>query len=39
MIIGALTSKEYIDIENARIADLYTFLEKLEEVGIKIKNL
>jgi hypothetical protein len=31
MIIGALLSREYIDIENARIKDLYTFIEKLRE--------
>jgi hypothetical protein len=31
MVIAALCSKEYLTIENARIADLYTFLDKLNE--------
>jgi UDP-N-acetylglucosamine enolpyruvyl transferase len=31
MIIGALTAKEYITIENARVEDLYVFIEKLKE--------
>jgi len=31
MILGALASKEFIDIKNARIDDLYAFLEKLKE--------
>ncbi|NVP17106.1 UDP-N-acetylglucosamine 1-carboxyvinyltransferase [Candidatus Gracilibacteria bacterium] len=39
MIIGALASKEYIDIENARIDDLYIFIEKLKESGVKVEDL
>jgi UDP-N-acetylglucosamine enolpyruvyl transferase len=31
IIIAALTAKNYIDIKNARINDLYAFLEKLRE--------
>jgi UDP-N-acetylglucosamine 1-carboxyvinyltransferase len=38
-IIWALASKEYIDIKNARIADLYSFLEKLKEAWVKFKDL
>jgi len=38
-IIWALASKEYIDIKNARIEDLYSFLEKLKEAWVKFKNL
>ncbi|MDD3301971.1 MAG: UDP-N-acetylglucosamine 1-carboxyvinyltransferase [Candidatus Gracilibacteria bacterium] len=36
MIIGALLSREYIDIENARVDDLYAFIEKMREAGVKI---
>jgi len=32
MVIAALCSKEYLDIQNARIQDLYTFLEKFKEM-------
>ena len=39
MIIGALASEEYIDIENACINDLYSFIEKMKEAGVKFKNL
>ncbi len=39
MIIWALASNEYIDIENARINDLYTFIEKLKEAWVKVKDL
>ncbi|NUJ97985.1 UDP-N-acetylglucosamine 1-carboxyvinyltransferase [Candidatus Gracilibacteria bacterium] len=39
MILGALLAKEYIDIENARIEDLYSFLEKLQEAGVKIEDM
>nr|MDD3720037.1 UDP-N-acetylglucosamine 1-carboxyvinyltransferase [Candidatus Gracilibacteria bacterium] len=39
MIIGALASKEFIDIENARISDLYAFIEKLKEAGVKVEDL
>lgn len=39
MIIWALASKEYIDIENARIKDLYFFIDKLKNVWVKIQDL
>ncbi len=39
MVLGALMAKEYIDIENARIKDLYSFLEKLHEAGVKTEDL
>ncbi len=39
MIIWALASKEYIDIIDARIDDLYTYIEKLKEAGVKMKDL
>lgn len=39
MIIWALASKEYIDIENARIDDLYIFIEKLKESWVKVEDL
>lgn len=39
MIIWALASKEYIDIVDARIDDLYTFIEKLKEAGVKVEDL
>ena len=31
MVIAALASEKYLDIKNARIEDLYTFIEKLKE--------
>lgn len=39
MIIWALASKEYLDIERARIEDLYVFIEKLKEAWVKVKNM
>jgi UDP-N-acetylglucosamine 1-carboxyvinyltransferase len=39
MIIWALASKEYIDIANARIDDLYVFIEKLKEAWVKVEDL
>ncbi len=39
VIIAALSAKNYIDIENARIDDLYTFLEKLKEAWVKFEDL
>lgn len=39
MIIGALSAWEYIDIENARIDDLYVFISKLREAWVKIEEL
>lgn len=37
IIIWALASKEYIDIENARIKDLYFFIDKLKKAWVKIE--
>jgi UDP-N-acetylglucosamine 1-carboxyvinyltransferase len=34
-----LLSREYIDIENARIKDLYTFIEKLREAWVRIEDM
>lgn len=39
MIIWALASENFIDIENARIEDLYTYLEKLREAWVKFEDL
>ncbi|MFK7780465.1 MAG: UDP-N-acetylglucosamine 1-carboxyvinyltransferase [Candidatus Gracilibacteria bacterium] len=39
MIIGALASKDYIDIVDARIEDLFTYIEKLKEAGVKVEDL
>lgn len=39
MVIWALAAKDYIDIEDARIEDLYSFIEKLREAWIKIEDL
>ena len=37
-IIGALAAKEYIDIHRARISDLWAFLYKLQESGVKTED-
>lgn len=39
MVIWALASKEYIDIIDARIDDLYVYIEKLKEAGVKVEEL
>lgn len=39
MVIWALCAKEYIDIENARYDDLYAFIAKLREAGVRIEHL
>lgn len=39
MVIWALASKEYIDIENARINDLYFFIDKLKLAWVKIEEI
>ncbi len=39
IIIAALASKQYLDIQNARIDDLYAFLEKLREAWVKFEDL
>ncbi len=39
MIIWALASKNYIDIKNARIKDLFSFIEKLKEAWVKLEDL
>lgn len=37
MIIWALVSRDYLTIKNARIRDLYFFIEKLKEAWVKIE--
>lgn len=39
MVLAALASKEYIDIKNARIEDLYAFILKLKEAWVKVEDL
>ena len=39
MIIWALASEEYLDIKDARIEDLYSFIDKLKQSGVKVKDL
>ena len=39
MVIWALISKEYIDIENARIDDLFTYIQKLKEAWVCFKDM
>ncbi len=39
VIIGALASAQYIDIMNARIADLDAFLERAHSIGVRTENL
>lgn len=39
MVLAAITSKKYIDIKNARIEDLYAFILKLKEAGVKLEDL
>ena len=38
MVIAALCSEEYLDIENARIDDLYTFLDTIKKAWVKFEN-
>lgn len=37
-IIGALTAEEYIDIHDARIADLTAFLTNIEKMGVRFEK-
>lgn len=39
MVIWALSAKEYIDIKNARIEDLHSYIEKLEEAWVRLEDL
>lgn len=39
MILWALASKEFIDIKNARISDLYIFIEKLKLAWVEVEDL
>lgn len=39
MVLGALAAKEYIDIKNARFDDLYSFIAKLKQAGVKIEDI
>ena len=39
MVIAALVSEKYLDIKNARIEDLYTFIEKLKDAWVVVEDL
>lgn len=39
MVIWALCSKEFIEIENARVEDLFFYIQKLKEIWVKIEIL
>lgn len=39
MVIAALASEKYLDIKDARIKDLYVFIEKLKEAWVKVEDL
>jgi UDP-N-acetylglucosamine 1-carboxyvinyltransferase len=39
MVLAALASKDYLDIQNSRIEDLFVFIEKLKEAGVKVEDL
>lgn len=39
MVLWALASKEFIDIKNARIKDLYAYIKKLKEAWVKLQDL
>ena len=39
IVMGALASKEYLDIRDARISDLHAFLMKCREVGVRYEYL
>lgn len=39
MVIAALASQNYLDIKNARIKDLYSFIDKLKQAWVKTKDL
>jgi len=39
MVIWALAAKEYIDIIDARIDNLFTYIEKLKEAWVKVKDM
>ncbi len=38
MVIAALCAKDYIDIHHARIKDLYSYIEKFREAGVKVEE-
>lgn len=39
MVIWALASDKYLDIKNARIEDLYSFIDKLKESWVRVEDL
>lgn len=39
MVLWALASENYIDIKNARINDLYSYIKKLKEAWVKLEDL
>lgn len=39
IVIAALVSEKYLDIKDARIEDLYTFIEKLKDAWVVVEDL
>ncbi len=39
MVMWALLAEDYIDIEQARINDLYAYIEKLKETWVKVEDM
>ena len=39
IIIGALIAEDFLTIKNARIEDLYMFLEKLKEAWVRVEDM
>ena len=39
MVIAALVSEKYLDIKDARVEDLYTFIEKLKDAWVTVEDL
>lgn len=39
IVMGALASEKYLDIKNARIADLHALLTKCREAGVRYEDL
>lgn len=39
MVIAALVSEKYLDIKDARVEDLYTFIEKLKDAWVVVEDL
>ncbi|MDQ7009048.1 MAG: UDP-N-acetylglucosamine 1-carboxyvinyltransferase [Candidatus Gracilibacteria bacterium] len=39
MVMGALSAKDFIIIENARVQDLFFYIQKLRDAGVKLEIL